>query len=152
MASEYFINHTIFRAGLTALNSDIKITKYDDLNSTVYANSASWGTGGVTQNLIFDEITKDLSLTSGNTVSLSTFGTGTDTGVRLLTANWDSTYTAVNSNSANWQTTYTASSAYVTSDITGIANATALDNMMQITQAGYNAITPAANTLYIIVG
>jgi hypothetical protein len=35
---------------------------------------------------------------------------------------------------------------------TGIAPATRITNMMQITLAGYNAITPAANTLYIIVG
>jgi hypothetical protein len=40
--------------------------------------------------------------------------------------------------------------ASVTSGITG---ATQLTNMMQITAAGYSAITsPAANTLYIIVG
>jgi len=35
---------------------------------------------------------------------------------------------------------------------TGIANTTPITNMMQITQAGYNSITPAANTFYIIVG
>lgn len=35
---------------------------------------------------------------------------------------------------------------------TGIANSTQLTNLIQITQAGYNAITPAANTLYVIVG
>ena len=35
---------------------------------------------------------------------------------------------------------------------TGIANTTPITNMMQITSAGYSAITPAANTLYIIVG
>jgi hypothetical protein len=40
----------------------------------------------------------------------------------------------------------------VSSNTTGIANTTPLTNMMQITLAGYNAITPAANTLYIIVG
>ena len=35
---------------------------------------------------------------------------------------------------------------------TGIANTTPITNMMQITSAGYSAITPAANTLYVIVG
>jgi len=35
---------------------------------------------------------------------------------------------------------------------TGIANTTPITNMMQITSAGYSTITPAANTLYIIVG
>jgi hypothetical protein len=39
------------------------------------------------------------------------------------------------------------------SSITGITGATQLTNMMQITSAGYSAITsPVANTLYIIVG
>ncbi len=45
---------------------------------------------------------------------------------------------------------YTALEDAVT---TGITGATQLTNMMQITSAGYSAITsPAANTLYIIVG
>jgi hypothetical protein len=35
---------------------------------------------------------------------------------------------------------------------TGIANTTPITNMMQITQAGYSALTPETNTLYIIVG
>jgi hypothetical protein len=35
---------------------------------------------------------------------------------------------------------------------TGIAPATPITNMMQITSVGYGNITPAANTLYIIVG
>jgi len=43
--------------------------------------------------------------------------------------------------------------AYVTSVTSGITGATQLTNMMQITSAGYSAITsPVANTLYIIVG
>jgi hypothetical protein len=41
----------------------------------------------------------------------------------------------------------------VGSNITGITGSTQLTNMMQITQAGYSAITsPLTNTLYIIVG
>ena len=43
-------------------------------------------------------------------------------------------------------------SAKVGSVTTGITGATQLINMMQITSAGYSAITPNANTLYIIVG
>lgn len=43
--------------------------------------------------------------------------------------------------------------AYVTSVTTGITGATQLTNMMQITAAGYSAITsPLINTLYIVVG
>jgi hypothetical protein len=44
-------------------------------------------------------------------------------------------------------------SVLTNSNITGLTGATQLTNMVQITQAGYNAIvTPLANTLYIIVG
>jgi len=64
----------------------------------------------------------------------------------------NSTYTTVQSNSASWQTTFTASSAYVSSNPTGITGASALTKLLQITQASYNSITPASDTLYIIVG
>jgi len=72
--------------------------------------------------------------------------------VRSNSANWDSSYTTVQSYSANWQTTFAASSAYVSSNPTGITGASALTKLLQITQAGYNALTPASDTLYIIVG
>ena len=57
--------------------------------------------------------------------------------------------------STDWSTfnAKQAAGAYVTSITNGITGATQLTNMMQITSAGYSAITsPAANTLYIIVG
>jgi hypothetical protein len=77
----------------------------------------------------------------------------TYTTVNAASADWQSSYTTVQANSANWQTTYVASSAYVSSDITGLTGATQLTNMVQITLAGYNLIgTPNTNTLYIIVG
>ena len=34
---------------------------------------------------------------------------------------------------------------------TGVTGASAITNMMSLTQAQYNAISPAANTLYVIV-
>jgi hypothetical protein len=40
----------------------------------------------------------------------------------------------------------------IVSDITGMTGATVLANAVQITQAGYNALTPSSSTLYIIVG
>jgi hypothetical protein len=128
-----------------------------EATTLVRTNSASWGTGGVAQNIAFDESTNELSLTLGNTVSLSSLaGAGGDpeatTLVRSNSANWDSSYTLIQSNSANWQTTFEASSAYVISNPTGVTEASALKNLLQITQAGYNAITPATDTLYIIVG
>ena len=57
--------------------------------------------------------------------------------------------------STDWSTfnSKQASGAYVTSITSGITGATQLTNMMQITAAGYSAITsPLINTLYIVVG
>ena len=71
--------------------------------STVQTNSANW-----TQTLSFNAINAQLSISSGNTISLSSLsaapGAGIDTGVRALTSNWQSTYTTVSSNSATWGT------------------------------------------------
>lgn len=57
--------------------------------------------------------------------------------------------------STDWSTfnSKQAAGSYVTSVTSGITGATQLTNMMQITSAGYSAITsPVANTLYIVVG
>ena len=57
--------------------------------------------------------------------------------------------------STDWSTfnAKQAAGAYVTSITNGITGATQLTNMMQITAAGYSAITsPLVNTLYIVVG
>ena len=40
--------------------------------------------------------------------------------------------------------------AYVPSDPTGVTGADAITNMMSLTQAEYNAITPNASTFYLI--
>ncbi len=72
--------------------------------------------------------------------------------VRSNSGYWQDTYSTVSSLSASWQTTFVASSAYVSSNPQGITGASALTKMIQITQAGYNSITPASDTLYIIVG
>lgn len=223
-----------------------------EATTLVRNNSGIWGTGGTAQNLSFNSTTNDLSLSYGNTVSLSSlagakgeflplsggamtgsltaiditstgkfYGDGSEltgivsgdteattlvrsnsanwdsvystvqqnsavnwnyqgTDLKALSANWQNTYTnfssqsannasvyttfnsnsanwqtsynTVNSLSANWQTTFAASSAYVSSNPSGITGASALTKLLQITQAGYNAITPASDTLYIIVG
>ena len=57
--------------------------------------------------------------------------------------------------STDWSTfnAKQASGAYVTSITSGITGSTQITNMMQITAAGYSAITsPLVNTLYIVVG
>jgi hypothetical protein len=63
-------------------------------------------TAAMAQLLSFNSSNAQLSISNGNTISLSALsasgGSGTDTGVRALTANWQSTYTTVSSNSATW--------------------------------------------------
>jgi hypothetical protein len=56
------------------------------------------------QTLSFNESSKDLAISSGNTVSLSALvDSSVDTGVRALTGNWQDTYTIVQANSASWE-------------------------------------------------
>ena len=47
--------------------------------------------------------------------------------------------------------TLTNDAAYVPSDPTGVTGADAITNVMSLTQAEYDAITPNASTLYVIV-
>ena len=48
--------------------------------------------------------------------------------------------------------TLTNDAAYVPSNPTGVTGADAITNIMSLTQAEYDAITPNASTLYVIVG
>jgi len=95
---------------------------WDSVYSTVESNSANWdsayqiGTAyslasstfltyeSDSQTLSFDEGTKDLTVSNGNTISLSALVdlTATDIGVRALTANWENTYSTVQNTSATW--------------------------------------------------
>ena len=98
---------------------------WDSVYSSFSAASSTFLTSETdSQTLSFDESTKDLSISNGNTVSLSALvdGTAIDNGVRALTSVWDSTYSTVQTNSAttwnyqgtdlkdlsaNWQNAYT---------------------------------------------
>lgn len=70
--------------------------------TTVSSQSANW-----IQTLSFNSSNAQLSISNGNTISLSALSaSGIDASVRSLTANWQSTYSTVSSQSANWQSTY----------------------------------------------
>jgi hypothetical protein len=56
------------------------------------------------------------------------------------------------SNPSGFLTTATVSGSYVASVPTNISGASRVKNMIRITQSGYNALIPDAETLYIIVG
>jgi len=109
---------------------------WDSVYTTVSTNSADWestyttfkNTSGTfltsetdSQTLSYNESSKELSISNGNTVSLSSI----DNNLKSLSGNWESTYTTVSGNSAswsydgsdlktlssNWQNTYTTVSA-----------------------------------------
>jgi len=74
-----------------------------------FSDSTTQTTAFTGNTLTFNESTKDLTISNGNTVSLSALidSTGIDTGVRLLTSNWESTFTTVLNNSSQWDSSYT---------------------------------------------
>jgi hypothetical protein len=83
--------------GNSVLWNDV-YTSYSTASSTFLTSETD------SQTLSFDETTKDLSISNGNTVSLSALvdASAIDTGVRELTANWESTYNTVSALSAEW--------------------------------------------------
>lgn len=93
----------IFGAGGTVNLGDIPVLSgnWNSTYSTVYTNSASWGSGGVPQTLSFNETNAQLSLSFGNTVSLSALsGTQSVPGDSAVN-------TLVHNNSAYWNEAYT---------------------------------------------
>jgi len=108
-------------------------------------------------NLTVDSQGRITSASNGAAGGVTTFSAGT-TGLTPNTATTGAITLAGTLALANGGTGSTTASgartnlSAVGSDITGIGGATQLTNMMQITSAGYSAITPNANTLYIIVG
>jgi hypothetical protein len=86
---------------------------WDSVYTTVSTNSADWestyttfkNTSGTfltsetdSQTLSYNESSKELSISNGNTVSLSSI----DNNLKSLSGNWESTYTTVSGNSAGW--------------------------------------------------
>lgn len=91
--------------------SAYEITK-TNLYTTVAANSASWGTGGSPQSLTFNESTAALSISNGNTVSLSALsGSSAQSNVNLsevsaASASWNAAYTVTRAQSSNNASVY----------------------------------------------
>ena len=93
---------------LTA-NWESTYTTFKDISSTFLTSETD------SQTLSFNEISKDLSISNGNTVSLSALvglgGSGTDTEVRTLTSTWQDASTVVQNNSANWDAAFGSAGA-----------------------------------------
>jgi len=133
---------------------DVLITSPQN-NQTILWNSAitlwtnSTLTIGTISGLAADLAAK-VTAVSGTSPIVSSGGTTPTISMPVATAT-----TSGYLSSTDWSTfnAKQAAGAYVTSVTSGITGATQLTNMMQITSAGYSAITsPVANTLYIIVG
>ena len=82
-------------------------TAYSLVSSTFLTSESD------SQTLSFNELNKNLSISNGNTVSLSALldDTGVDTEVRSLTANWQDASTVVQNNSANWDAAFGSAGA-----------------------------------------
>jgi hypothetical protein len=133
---------------------DVLITSTTN-NQTILWNSATtlWVnstlTIGTISGLSADLIGKVTSVGATSPV-VSSGGTTPSISIPVATA-----ATSGYLSSTDWSTfnAKQAAGAYVTSITSGITGATQLTNMMQITAAGYSAITsPLVNTLYIVVG
>jgi hypothetical protein len=180
--------NSVFLNSLNNTTFNTNSGKYEDVSTTVQSNSSNWEstyntfssvsstfltTETESQILNFNEINQELSITNGNTVSLSSLidDAGTDLSVRALTSNWEDTSTTVQSNSANWnyqgtdlknlsgnwQTAYQAisandlvrSNATFETPTTGIS---AINNLVTLTQETYDALTiKLPTTLYVII-
>jgi len=118
-------------------------------NSSATAFENSTLTVGTISGLSAD-LSGKVTAVSGTSPIVSSGGTTPAISIPVATAT-----TSGYLSSTDWSTfnAKQAAGAYVTSVTSGITGATQLTNMMQITSAGYSAITsPVANTLYIIVG
>ena len=94
---------------------------WDDVYTTFKGVSSTFLTSELDQQtLSFDDLTKDLSISNGNTISLSALTdiTSTDTGVRELTANWEDTYTTFKNVSSTFLTSETDSQTLSFDDLT----------------------------------
>jgi len=135
-----------------------KSANWDSVYSQVYSLSDSWGTGGSPQTLSFNESNALLTISSGNSVSLSALsgsstGSAIDVGVRALTGNWQSTYTdfsaqsannasvysTVNSTSANWNSVYSSFNTQ------SAANASVYSSVNSVS-ANWNSVYSSFNT------
>ena len=91
------------------MNGTLNVTNGQILSGGVDIATYFGGGGGGSQTLSFDSNTANLSISNGNTVSLSALSatSGSGSNVSGLSGNWQSTYTTVSTNSANWNTAYT---------------------------------------------
>ena len=128
------------------------------------------------QTLFFTESANKLSISKGNTISLSSINTTfylnsskyedtytivqhnsaswaadstTDTGVRDLTSNWESTYTTVYSNSSDWNTAYDVSTKYQSASGSFATNTALNSTSADIINYTHNNFSPLTSSIDI---
>lgn len=104
------------------------------------------------QTLSFNEGNKSLSISSGNTVSLSALvDSSVDTGVRALTGNWQSTYTTVQSNSSTWSNALPSTGGTITGNLVVSQNLTADRVALADSYLDVGTLTNTVSTLYMSI-
>ena len=128
---------------LTSVDTGVRaLTSNWESAYTTFKNASSTFLTSETdsQTLSFNEGTLDLSISNGNTISLSALNdlTSVDTGVRALTSNWESVYLTVKSLSSSWEesseilptvTNYLSSQNVLISSLTVVNNLSAGGNL-----------------------
>lgn len=147
--SSFNTQSAAYAAVYTNVNS--KSANWDSVYSQVYSLSDSWGTGGSPQTLSFNESNALLTISSGNSVSLSALsgstGSAIDVGVRALTGNWQDTYTQFSTQSANnlsvYSTVQTSSASWADTRSNVLINGSLSANnlILSASQVPYDGIT-----------
>lgn len=113
--SSLFVNDLTVFNGLSSVVTTVNTTEVSSLNVTGILLSSGVNLLDIIKNsevdaqtLSFSENLARITITNGNTISLSSID------VRPLSANWQSTCTNVQSNSAYWQTGYNIGTTYTT--------------------------------------
>lgn len=107
------------------------------------------------QTIAFNESNQELSISNGNTVSLSALldDSGIDAEVRTLTGNWENTYSSVSQASADWDSVYSSvSQASADFVLTDTSNTTpGVSAVTKILAVSALPTTPEPETLYIVI-
>jgi hypothetical protein len=133
---------------------------WNEVFTSYSANSSTFLTSETdSQTLSFDETTKDLTISNGNTISLSALvdATGVDSEVRALTSIWESTYNTVSALSASWS----AADEVLLAEVTNADSVTlnrgdvvysfgATGNVMSVKLASNSGDSTSATTLGVV--
>jgi hypothetical protein len=158
-ASDGYLRSTdwnIFFGKVSTISASLPLVATSGITSTIAIPVATATTNGYLSSTDWTTFNSKqaggtyVTSVTGTTPIVSSGGTTPELSIPVATATTNGYLSAL-----DWAAFYAKQPAgsYVSSVTSGITGATQLTNMMQITAAGYSAITsPLVNTLYIIVG